>query len=269
MSRSARIDKKGYYYHLFARGQRKNPLYFSNDDMGAFLNILNQVLELTDMDIHAYAVIRNHYHLLVHRNNTSLAQFMMKLNTRYAMKFNNKYDLTGKVFGGRFGSRIVLEERELPKIANYVHYNPLKHGMTDNHRTYPFSSFSFYEGRENYVKKLKKIDFDMSMTSTEFMIYKDCVGTKEQYLKFLKRKPGRPKAKFKERRIVSLKHDLGILLEENGLDERVFHRHRDKEEKIHLSDIIITLLKYGYKQADIARELGFNESTIYRMIHKK
>ncbi|MFO8061731.1 MAG: transposase, partial [bacterium] len=79
MSRSARIDKKGYYYHLFARGQRKNPLYFSNDDMGAFLNILNQVLELTDMDIHAYAVIRNHYHLLVHRNNTSLAQFMMKL----------------------------------------------------------------------------------------------------------------------------------------------------------------------------------------------
>lgn len=197
MSRSARIDRKGYYYHLFARGQRKNPIFFSKDDMGIFLNILNQILELTDIDLHAYALIRNHYHLFVYRNNTSLAQFMQRLNIRYAIKFNKKNDLVGRLFAGRFGSRIVLDEDEIPVMINYVHYNPLKHKMTDNWQDYPFSSAGFYEGKSNYVKKLKLIDFDRTITSREPNIYKDCIGTEEQYLEFLKRKPGREKGNLR------------------------------------------------------------------------
>ncbi|MDY6787079.1 MAG: transposase, partial [candidate division WOR-3 bacterium] len=130
MTREARHDQKGYFYHIFVRGQRKNPLFFSNDDMGAFVNILKQVLDETDIELHAYCLMRNHFHLLVYRKNTSLAQFMNKLLTRYALYFNNKYDLTGHVYQGRFGSKPIPNEGfNLPRVINYMHYNPVDAGI--------------------------------------------------------------------------------------------------------------------------------------------
>ncbi|MFO8062112.1 MAG: transposase [bacterium] len=194
MTRKARHDGKGYYYHVYARGQRKNPIFFSNDDIGAFINILKQVLDETDIELYAYCIMRNHFHLLVYRRNTPLAQFMRKVNTKYALYFNNKYGTVGHVFQGRFGSEPLLEEeRDLPIVINYIHYNPVDAGIVSKESDYPFSSAGFYEGKKSYIEQLKRIDYDRSITDREFETYKGVIGTKEEYNKLLKRKPGREK----------------------------------------------------------------------------
>ncbi|MFO8062555.1 MAG: helix-turn-helix domain-containing protein, partial [bacterium] len=106
------------------------------------------------------------------------------------------------------------------------------------------------------------------ITDREFETYKGVIGTKEEYNKLLKRKPGREKSRKKERRTKTLKQIVDSLLNANGLDRKVFHKHRSKEEKQKLSQIIITLLKQGYNQSDIAKEIGFHPTTIGRMIQK-
>ncbi|MFO8061792.1 MAG: transposase [bacterium] len=268
MATYARIDVKGYFYHVFARGQRKQPLFFSKDDMGAFLNILNAVLEETDIDLYAYAVNRNHYHFIIYRNNTSMGLFMKKLNIRYALYFNNKYGTVGHVFQGRYKSKIVLEESELPKVFNYVHYNPQKHGLTDDARNYPFCSAGFYHGKKNYVKKLKKFNYNKSITSRKFITYRDCIGTKEQYLKFLKRKPGREKGKFNERRRESFTEAFETLIKEHNLNKDVFMKNvkRTKTQKMKIKKIVIGLKKRGFSQAELARYLDLHRTSITKML---
>ncbi|MDY6787398.1 MAG: transposase [candidate division WOR-3 bacterium] len=266
MTEHNRFDRKGYFYHIYVRGQRGQPLFFSKDDMGAFINILKQVLDETDIELYAYALIRNHFHLLVYRNNTSLAQFMSKLNIRYALYFNNKYNKRGHVFQGRFGSKVITEEEyNLPRVINYIHYNPQKHNMADDSIKYPFCSAGFYSGKGDYIEHLKKIDYDRTITDREFETYKGCIGTKEQYLKLLKRKPGREKSRFKERRRKNLRHDLRTLLKENKLEKEVFHRRRNKKEQKSVISIIRYLIGEGYYQSEVARELGLHKSTVSRL----
>ncbi|MFO8062032.1 MAG: helix-turn-helix domain-containing protein, partial [bacterium] len=150
----------------------------------------------------------------------------------------------------------------------YIHYNPVDAGIVSKESDYPFSSAGFYEGKKSYIEQLKRIDYDRSITDREFETYKGVIGTKEEYNKLLKRKPGREKSKKKERRTKTLKQIVDSLLNANGLDRKVFHKHRSKSEKQKLSKIIITLLKQGYNQSDIAKEIGFHPTTIGRMIQK-
>ncbi|MDY6788165.1 MAG: helix-turn-helix domain-containing protein, partial [candidate division WOR-3 bacterium] len=77
------------------------------------------------------------------------------------------------------------------------------------------------------------------------------------------------KSKKKERRTKTLKQIVDSLLNANGLDRKVFHKHRSKSEKKKVSQIIITLLKQGYNQSDIAKEIGFHPSTIRKMLQER
>jgi len=107
MSRKARFDKEGYYFHLICRGQRKNPLFFSKRDMQKYIKILNQIQQEYDLEVFAFCLMRNHVHFLVRRNSQGLHKFMQRLNTKYALYFNKKYNVVGYVFQGRYKSVIL------------------------------------------------------------------------------------------------------------------------------------------------------------------
>ncbi|MCD6579074.1 transposase, partial [bacterium] len=120
MPRRARIDLKNYWYHVISRGQRKNPLFFSEEDMLQYIKILIELLNKFDIILGAFCLMRNHVHLLLFRRNDSLYQFMHLLNTRYALYFNKKYKLVGHVFQGRYVSKIVLDARYLNYLVYYI-----------------------------------------------------------------------------------------------------------------------------------------------------
>ncbi|MFO8062578.1 MAG: helix-turn-helix domain-containing protein, partial [bacterium] len=159
------------------------------------------------------------------------------------------------------------EEFNLPRVINYMHYNPVDAGIVSKEGDYPFSSAGFYEGKKSYIEQLKKIDYDRSITDREFETYKGVIGTKKEYKKLLKRKPGREKSRYKERRKKSLTESMKILLDEQGLTRMIFFRRRSPQEKKKVQKIIRALLLEGYKQSDIARELKLGKSTIYKMLN--
>jgi len=76
MARPARIDLKGYHYHVISRGQRKNPIFFSPEDREKYFQILNKLLTETDIDIYTYCLMINHVHFDIFRNEYSLQLFM-------------------------------------------------------------------------------------------------------------------------------------------------------------------------------------------------
>ncbi len=126
------------------------------------------------VDIGAYALMPNHYHLLLReREPGGISLFMRKLCTGYAMSFNLRYERTGVLFAGRFKARHVSEDRYMRRVVNYIHANPaelfehnFKEGKIRNLSalqremfTYPYSSYRDYQlGEERHEAALLSRD---------------------------------------------------------------------------------------------------------------
>ena len=78
------------------------------------------------VDIHAFCLMPNHYHLLLSsRVENGISKFMTKLNIGYAKYFNEKYQRSGALFEGRYKSVLIKDESHFIHIPYYIHCNPL------------------------------------------------------------------------------------------------------------------------------------------------
>jgi len=78
------------------------------------------------VDVLAFCLMPNHYHLLLKPNfDDGVTQFMKKLNIGYAKYFNEKYERSGALFQGRFKAIQVTEEAHFIHLPYYIHFNPL------------------------------------------------------------------------------------------------------------------------------------------------
>ena len=270
--RRARFDVKGYYYHIICRGQRKNPLFFSPNDRIVFLKILSNLLSEMDLQLFTYCLMTNHIHLLVKRNEHLLHNFMKRLNTNYALYFNNKYNTVGHVFQDRYVSIIVLDESYLGNLIKYIHLNPVRAGITKTPEEYEYSSARFYKDviPDKFINNLSTppflnlMDDFIAFSKTEygeFPTYKDSIGTEDKYLEFNKRFPGREKGKFIEKREgetekKNIDNDISSFeIIKNITIDQIRNSRLDKDELLGLVDFLI---KKGYSYAEICR--AFNKS---------
>lgn len=117
------------------------------------------------VDIHAFVLMPNHYHLLLTQRVTGgITSFMHKLGTAYAMYFNKRYKRDGVLFQGPFKSIRIKEESHFDGIPFYIHSNPLKltPKLTSVEleiaflKSYKWSSFNDYSGIDNFPSLLSK-----------------------------------------------------------------------------------------------------------------
>jgi putative transposase len=135
------------FYHLYNRGNNKSNIFIDDTDRKRFQKLLYicnttervvfrdvQKLSLekikredTLVDIGAYCLMPNHFHLLVReKKEGGISLFAEKLLTAYSMYFNKKSERTGKLFEGRFKATHVDSDRYLKYLFSYIHLNPVK-----------------------------------------------------------------------------------------------------------------------------------------------
>ncbi len=145
MPRRPRIDMVGYY-HVVNRGVEQRIVYEDSEDFDYFLELLQSGSMLYEVQVHAYALMDNHYHLLIETTKENLSKFMKHINAMYAIYFNKKYARSGHLWQGRFKSWFVTDEAYLYTLVAYIEHNPLKAGMIEVLGEYPYSScYAFYE----------------------------------------------------------------------------------------------------------------------------
>src|SRR3989344_4623952 len=116
----------GEYYHLYNRCNSKLNINFRN-----VIDVTKEVLVFerreTLVDIGAFCLMPNHFHLLLReKEDGNISLFMKKLLTAYVMYFNKKYERTGSLFEGKFKSEPVREDNYLKYLFSYIHLNPIK-----------------------------------------------------------------------------------------------------------------------------------------------
>lgn len=119
----------GLTHHVMARGIERRTLFFDDEDRRALLQRLDRVLGAAGVACYAWALMPNHFHLVVRSDAVPISRLMARIQTSYALSFNRRHDRVGHVFQNRFRSRLVEDDADLVGLVRYVHLNPLAGGV--------------------------------------------------------------------------------------------------------------------------------------------
>lgn len=164
MSRPLRIEYPGAWYHVMNRGRRGENVFSGKQDFEIFITLLKEAAELWDVQVSAYCLMSNHYHILLQTPQGNLSRFMRHLNGVYTQRYNRLHGYDGQLFRGRYKSILVEEDSYLLELVRYIHHNPLRAGMVDDLNQYPWSSHPGYLSADKNWDWLYK-DFVLSMLS--------------------------------------------------------------------------------------------------------
>jgi REP element-mobilizing transposase RayT len=128
MARALRIHVADGWYHVVSRGSGGRAIYRDDDDRRRFLDLVSELPERFGVEIHAFVLMDNHYHLLVRCRRTSLSETLRWMQTSYAVHFNLAHRRRGPVFQGRFKGILIRDETALDGVARYMHLNPVRMG---------------------------------------------------------------------------------------------------------------------------------------------
>ena len=144
MARPWRIQYEGAYYHVLSRGNEGRNIFFDDGDQKLFLRTLGETSDRFKMDVFAFVLMSNHYHLLLRTNLANLSRAMQWLGLTYARRLNNRVGRHGHLFQGRFKAMLVENDAYVVELSCYVHRNPLRAGMVKRLIEYRWSSYPVY-----------------------------------------------------------------------------------------------------------------------------
>ena len=131
-------------YHITQRAAGKEPLFLEKDDYLAMLVLMKEICKTHNINMHAFCLMPNHIHLLLSLNEPNLSQSMRNLFSRYAQRFNKKYERKGHLFAGPFRQSVCLDDAYILAASLYIHLNPVKAGLASSPTRYRWSSVRLY-----------------------------------------------------------------------------------------------------------------------------
>lgn len=149
MARPLRLEFPGALYHVTARGDRGETIFFDDIDRRQWLDILGLVCARFNFSVHAYCQMNNHYHLMIETIEGNLSQGMRQLNAFYSQKFNWRHELVGHMFQGRYKAILVQKESYLLELARYVVLNPVRAGIVNDPKDWLWGSYNFTTGEHD------------------------------------------------------------------------------------------------------------------------
>ncbi len=235
MARKPRIERVGFY-HIVNRGVARGNIYRDRKDFIKFLKIIEEASIEYGFEIYSFCLMNNRYHLLLKTIQENLSIIMQKINSRYSIYFNKKYNRIGPLWQGRFKSWYVYDENYLHTLVRYIEFNPIKANITKNIGEYEWAMSS------------KNIKFSMlNFESINMIDLSNNFSQKEQ-------------EKLNE--VFSKKIEIdedNVILKKSRTLQKIFDTY-EKEEAIWQA------VKEGYKQSEIAKFLNLSPVSISKIL---
>ena len=164
MARPLRIQFENAYYHVTCRGNARQEIFSNNADYSKFLDLLERSSDIYQVDILAFVLMVNHFHLLLKTPLANLQEFMRHFNICYTSYYNRSHQKTGHLYQGRYKSFLIDADHYLKEVSRYIHLNPLRVKVKSNliedekRRYLKQNSWSSYPGyispraRESFVR---------------------------------------------------------------------------------------------------------------------
>lgn len=161
MARQLRLEFPGAIWHVTSRGNEKRDIIRDEKDCRKFEALLAPAVISHGWLLHAWVLMRNHYHLLIETPTPTLSRGIKLLNQRYAQYINKRHERVGHLFQGRFKSILVEREGHLLELLRYIVLNPVRCGAVRYASDYEWSSYRATAGLVSAPSWLK-IDWTLS-----------------------------------------------------------------------------------------------------------
>lgn len=179
----------GEYYHIFNRGNHKQNIFFDQRDWIRLLflilyfrsplnfynvgrqisyfvkhrmfniseDIINEISEKQTVELISFALMPNHFHLILHElNEGGISKYMQRILNAYTKYFNTKHEKVGHLFQGPYKIVHVANNEQLLYLSTYIHRNPRElKDWKNNEHNYPWSSYQDYINKNRWNKLLK------------------------------------------------------------------------------------------------------------------
>ena len=126
MLRKLRLEFAGACYHVINRGNYRRDLFAGNGAAESFQTCLFEAGAKFGWRLHAFVIMRNHFHLAVETPEPNLSAGMKWLQGTWAARFNRFRGETGRPFQGRYKALHVEPGHALAQVAHYIHLNPVR-----------------------------------------------------------------------------------------------------------------------------------------------
>lgn len=142
MPRRPRIQLDRVPLHIVQRGHNREACFFGEQDYQSYLHWLGEALGETECQLHAYALMTNHVHLLLTpKHAAAVPRLIMSLGRRYVQYINRTYRRTGTLWDSRYKSSVVQAETYLLTCQRYIELNPVRAAMVEDPAHYRWTSY--------------------------------------------------------------------------------------------------------------------------------
>ncbi len=155
MGRAWRIEYEGALYHVLSRGNERREIFFGDDDRRLFIAALGEMAKRFEIELYAYVLMNNHYHLLFRTRRANLSRAMQWFGVTYTNRFNARNGRSGHLFQGRFKNMLVENAAYLMRLSLYIHRNPLRAGVVArlaDHRWSSYRAYAYGEKTPDWLK---------------------------------------------------------------------------------------------------------------------
>jgi REP-associated tyrosine transposase len=151
-------DQRPGYHHVVTRGNNKQTIYLVDRDRASFLIVLDWVARKYNWDVLSYALMRNHYHLVLRVRDFGLARGMCELNSVYALYFNGQHGRINHLFGRRYWSELTKTDEHLKNAIRYVVQNPRRAGVPGPLESHKWTSYAATVGKAFAISRFARDD---------------------------------------------------------------------------------------------------------------
>ena len=284
-----KLDTPYLVSHVTQRAAGKEPLFLEDTDYLTMLGLLKDIAEEYWLKIYAFCFMPNHIHLLLSPQEVNLSDAMRSLYSRYARRFNKKYERKGHLFGGPYRQAVCLDDSYLLTASLYIHQNPIRANLVSHPCEHRWSSCRLY--CEDVTPK--------SFVDSNFVLNllpKGSVSRKRRYRRLLEESDGMATGwvleqedtieRFRSKLASTFPLLFGRLAKTkriarfSGIDLLCIEELEKRKEALRLGELandpkskeakkylIEQLISRGYKRCEIAEQLGVSRRTVYNLLH--
>lgn len=278
MARPLRIEFPGAVYHITSRGNAREEIFLDEKDFISFLDLLCLAVKRYNWILHAYCLMKNHYHLLIETPDGTLSEGMRQLNGIYTQRFNRRHNRVGHLLQGRYKAILIDKDNYLLELCRYIVLNPVRAGIVNDPGKWRWSSYGATAGYGKGISCLTKdwilLQFGRERKKAERR-YREFVreGLKaETPWKEIKGQIYLGNEEFIDRikRLIKGKETLKEIpriqryITKPSLEDIFGH----KEKKLIDKSVYKAHVQYGYTLKEIAEYLGVHYTTISRAIKR-
>ncbi len=193
MARPWRIQFEGAVYHITSRGNNRQDIFFDDGDRLKFLDFLGRACERFNLQVLAFCLMGNHFHLFLRTAEPNLSKAMQWINGTYTGYFNHRHQRIGHLLQGRYKSVLLTDEAHYLHLSMYIHLNPVRARIVSDPAEYRWSSFRDYthlKSRFEWLSRDEILSNYGAGKNGRFRQYrKECLalaGTRPDFLKQIK-----------------------------------------------------------------------------------